>query len=163
MPTPLTPATRIRAWARLAFASSAQFFSSDMILSSRLSDDGVISLSHSTGKQILASANSSVPTMGTVKVAPSSLTVTSPLSGPCAQARTLPDSPSGAGSVTVQTTSLDETSQPSETNFQYSSPVSAHADVTPEILYLTRNTATESSWFEKSLISRAPPSISYVW
>ena len=83
---------------------------------------GVASESHSEGKAILASANSSVPTPGTLYLTPYSMKPTLASSGPWPQARTfspaLTDVPTGTGRWTKQVTFFDSTSQPSETNFQ---------------------------------------------
>ena len=85
--------------------------------------------SHSAGIVTRSSAYSSVPTAGTVAWTPPSVVDTEPVSGPCAHTRTLSPaeivSPEGTGRLTVQVTFCDGTSQPSVTNFQYSSPTSS--------------------------------------
>ena len=77
---------------------------------------------HSLGNVTRISANSSVPTPGTVNTTSSPLKATSASRGPWPQARTLAtgltDSPAGTGRCRLQITFWDSTSHPSETNFQ---------------------------------------------
>ena len=114
---------------RRASVRAVQPSSSARMASSIARGSGSMPASQELGKVRRSSAKSSVPTAGTVARTPSSGARTSPSSGPWAHSSTFSPastpSPGGTGRWTVQVTSFEATSQPSETNCQYRLPQSA--------------------------------------